>query len=658
MDSSTGGSTPPDRSRWRFDPNTGQPVGDTTPQPTPPSSHDAPTQYAPPQYPPSYQQQPTMPMPQPAQPVAVKPRSRAPIIIGVGLVVLLAVLTGGGYFLYQNVFNRPAVSVERLLPTNTLGYFSFDPVLEGSQKAAMDKIGAAFEAQPGFKEAWSKMVGSATEMVEGPGSSDSTATPGTADLDILSTYLGNSVTIAILPPSTDDLEKLKSASQDGTMSDVMGDMAGRNVVGIVDLDFNPLNKKGPITDLKQNAISGGKAELVEKYRDIEIRKYVTNTTEIYFALLDGSSTAVVGMKADPLHVVIDGFKDNKSLKDDATFKALSGQVPGERIAALYLNLTEIYKQANLVAPEMLQSGSLQNASGAMLLTLSAADDGMQLDIASEADLNVMNSGVQVNADAKPDGASLNDIPADSLGFLAGTDLATPIKSVLESLRKDKNTGANVDQTITDFEKQFGISLENDVLPLLGGDYSLSVSTASQSLNNPAFSFVFQMKLKDSAKALSLLDKVASSDAAKGATQKLSIADGTFYTSSDGREGTLIGVTHDRLVVVADTTALDAARARLESTVKNLGKGLGTTDQWNAAKAHLPRDSNNIIFFDLKTVRTLAENSMDEYSKPDYEQSIAPFVRPFKFLLLGSATQAAKNGTLSRNLTRIFIGISK
>ena len=170
----------PDKSRWRFDPNTGQPISDDAPAPCPAASiftGHVPVnpEGAPPQYPPQPQEPTPTPYPaahnprpstatsnpspsrplnrcpnmptrprhpsraQSTQAVAVKRRSRAPLVIGI-VVVLLAALGIGGYFLYQNVFNPPAVSVERLLPPNTLGYFSFDPSPSGSQKAAMDKI--------------------------------------------------------------------------------------------------------------------------------------------------------------------------------------------------------------------------------------------------------------------------------------------------------------------------------------------------------------------------------------------------------------------------------------------------------------------------------------------------------------------------------------
>ena len=296
-----------------------------------------------------------------------------------------------------------------------------------------------------------------------------------------------------------------------------------------------------------------------------------------------------------------------------------------------------------------------------------------MDIASEADLSLMNSGVQINPDARPDESSLRDIPTDSQGFLAGTDLQTSIKAVIDSMRKQQSSagptptpdefgftgtsGPNVDQMLSDFKQQYGVDLESDVLPLLGGDYSLSFSAANKN-GTPAFSGVFQLKLKDSAKAISLLDKIASSDAAQGSTQKLSEAGGTFYTSSDGSTGALAGVTQDRFLFVFDFTTLDAAKARLNDTVNNFGKGLATTADWSARKAHLPSGSNTIIYVDLKSLREFAESTMTDTDKQDYEKSFAPFARPFQYLLIGSATQATKDGNLSRNHTVIFTGISK
>lgn len=703
----------PDKPHWRFDPQTGQPVGDnpppaqppaqqpeqaaqpsypyapppsqapqdsfrvnppappTQPQAYPPEQPQPQPQYTQPTQPYGYQQpppqQPTQPNPPQPQyygqqapaptPSAQYPTptakkgSKAPLIGIIALVLLLAI-AGGGYFLYQKVFNPPGVTVERLLPANTLGYFSFNPSLTGSQKAAMDNIRQAFEAQPGFKEAWAKITSQAASLA-GSGSSSGSTSPD-QNLDVLSSYLGNSITVAILSPSAADIAQLKAATQSGDTGSVVSDVLGRNVVGIVDLNFDPLNKKGPISDLKQQATNAGKAELVEKYKDIEIRKLVTNTQQIYFTLLNGTSTAVVGAKVEPLRLVIDQFKDNTGLKDDAIFKTLSGQVPQERIASLYLNLSEIYKQAKDVAPESLQSSNIQNANGSILTTLSAANDGLQLDIASQANLSAMGTGLTANPNARPDSATLNDIPSNAIGFFAGTDLKTQLMASLAALRKDKNLGDNINQQIQDFEQKTGLSVDNDILPLLGGDYVISFSIDNNGSTSP--SVVFQMKLADVTTAQRVLDRLATS-LGGSSMEQVDVAGGKFYQSS----GTpaIVGVTQNRLWLVSGSSQ-DDAKARTEAIVGNLGKGLGTSSDWNARKVHLPRDSNVIGYVDTDRVRQLVENTMSDSSdsKQSYETNVAPFVRPLKYLILGSASQATKDSGVTLGHMILFLGISK
>ena len=721
----------PDRSQWKFDPDTGEPIrpdqqpdrasspagrapitGPLGPAPDLPESVDAfrapyqardaarvppvqPSAGWPEQAP--YQPQPPMPpqghsTPQsPTQPYGYAPQQpapgyqpqyattaqqvsrtepptragRAPLVLGLIAVLLLVGIAGGALYLWQNVFNRPAVSVERLLPANTLGYFSFDPVLEGQQKAAMDKIREAFEAQPGFKESWDRMTADSGSMLSGGDCGEIVeGTPQAGNLDTLATYLGNSVTIAVLAPDSTDLEKLSGAADSGDMSNVADEVFGKIVVAIIDLDFNPLNKKGPISDLKQQTQNLGQTELVEKYRDVEIRKFTpkscdeqaTDTREVYFALLDNSATAIVGTQAEPLRVLVDGLRDNKTLKDDATFKALSGQVPQERIAALYFNLTEIYRQVQLAAPEMLEGQSVQNVSGAMLLTLSAANDGLQIDSASETDLSLMDTSVQVNPDLRPDQATLDDVPSDALAFYVGTDLKTTLETLLKNLRSSGDIGGEIDAQIKSLEDAAGINVEQDLIPLLGGDYAISVSL-DKGDGNISPSVVFQLKLSDADKMKSLLDKAMSANPDSTA-EKVDLAGGNFYADPFG--GAMLGVAHDRFWFIFDVDR-PSAEARLQSTIDNLGKGFGTSTEWNNAKTHLARDSNAIAYANLTSLREYLETTFVDTlveDRSDYDNNVAPFLRPLKYILVGSATQAARNGQLSRNHTVMFLGISK
>lgn len=687
----------PSQGGWRFDPQTGQPV---QPAPEQPSQPEEPS-YIPsqqPAQPQGYTVPPADPNAQsgyrvqpepynaapaepamPTQPYAPAPqvnvnvpKKRGNMGLVVGLVVLALVAAGayGAYYFLNQAINRPSVAVERILPANALGYFSVDPVLDGSQKAAMDKMKDAFQSQPGFKEAWNKITSQAMDLGGAMGMATPAATPAVGDFDALAGYLGGNLTIAVLPPSTDDLQKLKdAASNSGDIEKIGGDVLGRNVVGMVDIDFNPLNKKGPLLDFKQQAENGGKLELVEKYRDMDIRKYVTGTTTVYFTLLDGSSTAVVGTKVEPLKTVMDGFKDNKGLKDDASFKALSGQVPGERIASLYLNLTEIYKQVGFISPEA--TNAVQKVDGAMLMTLSAHDDGMQIDIASQADFaNSMlgaSSSVGINPSAKPDVSTLSDIPAGSLGFVVGTDLKSVIQSALDAMRKQGgDTGSSIQSTEEQVQQITGKDLEKDILPLMGGDYAFSVAPVKTNAGGvaaagmPVSAVVFQMKIKpgDHDKMLDVVNSLATK-MTDGNAPKFDAAGGTFYSlAGDSPTSPVLGVTGDRLLFVMGTSSDSSSRDQLGVVTSGFGKGLGTSDTWRAASKHLPDGSNLIGYVDFNGIRSTAEQTMDSASKQEYDQTVAPFIRPFKYLLVGSSSQAPATGTLTRNHTVLFLGIVK
>src|SRR5207248_8298627 len=123
----------------------------------------------------------------------------------------------------------------------------------------------------------------------------------------------------------------------------------------------------------------------------------------------------------------DQYKDNQGLSEDATFKTLAGQVPSERVASLYVNLTEANKimaLAALAGADASRPG-VAITNGAVLLALSAQNDGMQIDVATQVDMTDMaDIGFKMNPNAKPGAAILADVPAGSLGLMAGSDLKT------------------------------------------------------------------------------------------------------------------------------------------------------------------------------------------------------------------------------------------
>jgi hypothetical protein len=144
----------------------------------------------------------------------------------------------------------------------------------------------------------------------------------------------------------------------------------------------------------------------------------------------------------------------------------------------------------------------------------------------------------------------------------------------------------------------------------------------------------------------------------GRTTIFDIAGGQFFTTSSNKSSeTLIGVAKDRAIMSYDKD-VDAARDKAESVLSSLGKGFGTTDKWKAAAPHLPKDSNLIGYLDATTLREMMESIMTSSRKADYEKMTAPFFRPIRYVLVGLATEPTNEGEMSRNLTRVFLGISK
>ncbi len=178
------------------------------------------------------------------------------------------------------------------------------------------------------------------------------STTDPATLDALASYLGGSATIAVLAPSQGDLISLKPSSSGGISPLAAYDVVGRNVVALVDLDFTTDGtKQGIIADLRAVKDNLDKAKVVESYHGTDIRQYVAGPLQIYFALLGGTSTAAVGINSVPIKVLIDELQANKGLKEDEAFKYLSGKVPTERVATLYLNLGEIIRSIKVLIPE-------------------------------------------------------------------------------------------------------------------------------------------------------------------------------------------------------------------------------------------------------------------------------------------------------------------
>lgn len=166
------------------------------------------------------------------------------------------------------------------------------------------------------------------------------------------------------------------------------------------------------------------------------------------------------------------------------------------------------------------------------------------------------------------------------------------------------------------------------------------------------SVVFQLKLNggDRDKAVNVVDKLM--QAAAGSSSEIpsfDAAGGKFYDlgtmlSRSFPMGLVAGVAKDRFMVVY-TPSNGAVKPKLDDVWNNMGKGFGVGPKWDEAKLKLPKDSNAVFYLDVDTLRSMFDADM-----PSEAQT---FLKPFKYVVMGSANAAANRGVL-----RIFFGISK
>ncbi len=620
---------------------------------------------------------------------AVPPPGQAPrkshLLRNVLIVLGLLALVGVGSAAYLATQTLAPVAATKLLPADTLAFVSFDPHPASGQKAALDKMQAAFTGQPGWQTAVDKIKSQTaaagqtlTSTVSGClNSAPAAGTP--TSMDEATSFLGHNVTLAMLPLSKAEMQQLMTLKGD-TAGDSASKLLLPKVVLVADLDLAALAKQGLPGGLKKVPGGSGKVTdipVAEKYKEVDIRKISTaqcatdgKDQPLYVALL--GSTAALTFDPTTMHGVIDRFKDGKTanaLADSAAYTSLEAELPAakDRLGMAYMNMTSLYDTFQTVMDKIQSdmNNSLGAAapptptkmvkiSGTAAMALAAHDDGMQLDTVSDTQLD----GQPVGTGAAPAADALNDVPPASWAFYSGADLKTQIKQALDLYRK-QGMEQQINDGLAQVKQQTGVDVEADVLPLLGGDYLISVG-GHKGINNPILTGAVELRLKagDGAKMSGVLDKLNTSIAAQGgsAPQPVTVAGGSLF-SIEGLPA-FYGVIGDKMYAAGTTDPDPAAGKTYADTVlSGAGKGMGTDPTVRARLAHVPANSTATLYVDMsKILQEGVEPMMQGASKDTYEGQVAPFVRPLQYVLAGGNTTI--RNAMNHGHSVLFVAVGK
>jgi hypothetical protein len=671
-----GAPPPPQQPQYGAPP---QQYGQQPPQygaPPPQYNQQPPQQYG--QQPPQYGAPPTQ-VYQAAPPPAA-PRKTNPMRYVLIAVALLAVVGVGaaGYIIATGNSPLASVPATSLLPPDTLAYVNFDPHPAGAQKAALDKMQSAFTSQPGWQAAVDK-IKSQGDSVSQPitstiGGCFSGPQAGTtpASFDEATGFLGHSVTLAMLPLTKDEITKLMDSTGENS-GDAASQVMLPKLVMVGDLDVAAIAKGGLPGNLKKVTGASGKVEdipVAEKYKEVDIRKISSKQCDAnakdqpaFLALI--GSTAVLTFDQNTMHGAIDRYKDpktNATLGASAGFTGLDAELPKERLGTLYLNLTGVNDIITVVTEKMQASMGdtgapavkMTKIGGAVLVSMSAKDDGMQIDSASDTQVD----GQAVGTGAAPSADAINDIPADSWAFYSGADLKTIITQALDTMRK-QGQGADLDEQLAGVRDQLGVDVEKDLLPLLSGDYMISVG-GRKAEEMPILNGAMQLRLKpgDGAKLNSIVTKLNDSMQSQGgpAPETVDVA-GTTLFRPEGMPG-FYGLKGDHFYLMGTMDPdPEAAQKYAETVINGTGKGIGTDATVKARLAHLPANSVATLYVDISKIRQEGiESMLQGDSKTSYDSEVAPFVRPLQYLISGGTSKTVNSMNHGHGV--VFLGISK
>jgi Protein of unknown function (DUF3352) len=244
----------------------------------------------------------------------------------------------------------------------------------------------------------------------------------------------------------------------------------------------------------------------------------------------GADALLIASDSEGLHAAIDAHEGAPSLADSALFGEAMADLAADNLLVGFADGAKIAQLAGLALPGLagglgpdgaaaLPEAELENAIRdlqalrAMTFSLGADDDGVRfravtlVDEAKAAELGVTDGEVTLDA----------QVPADALAFVGGRVGDKALRAAITQMTAEPEAKEGIAQ----FESMLGVSLADDIVPMLSGEAGLYVAPGA------TVKAGLLLKPADPAAAAMTLGKITTGAGAAGIA---------FGPLSDGAEG--------------------------------------------------------------------------------------------------------------------------
>lgn len=555
----------------------------------------------------------------------------------IGAVVLLlcfvcVVVAGIGGYVYQDkvlalLGLAPAQQTAKLLPAGTQFYMSVTPNIQNV--AGYENLKKLYLDNPDIQALF--------DEAETDISGDSSIT---FDEDI-KPWLGTEAVLAV----PDFTQAIEAQSQDP----FAGSSTPPNLVIAVETS-NKEASDNFISKLLADAEKEDRPFTDEVYQDVTLHSRKDGDTGIVatfdnLVVFSNSDALIKGM--------IDKAKgdESPSLAESERFKKITGQLPANAIATLYMEFGSLFEavlaESAIELPES-QVKDMQAFEG-FAMTGTLQPDGIQLDFAFSYDVTKMSEATRASLQrpASPN-AILGDIPADALVSINGFGLDQVWKSVKQGLESNPDFS----EQIRDMESQMGFSIEEDIFSWMTGEYAMVlVKAAPADEFSPPLGGYALIGANDVNQARTHVEKIVSALEQQGSAPPLEsqTVEGIELKVATDYNGAFqggYGFHKDYFLMAYNEDAVKALATAGQNSLSN-------STNFKTVQGRLPGTNYGYVYADLDEVQQVIESQLDDFGREDYQKNIQPFLEPMHAFGASASTAGVDQG-LSKGVLFILI----